>query len=129
MIEEVKSDGKLVALIVGTADIECGTHPVTDPRFSLQLLMMKRKAGHMFDKHTHEIMDRSTSILQEAIVVTKGALRITICSREGKDISVHDISSGKCLFLADGGYGIEVLEDAEFFEFKNGPHTEDKIVL
>ena len=91
--------------------------------------MMKRQAGHKFDKHTHEILDRSSRILQEAIVVTKGKLVITVCDRKGKDIGDYDVSAGQCLFLVDGGYGIEVIDDAEFFEFKNGPHTEDKILL
>lgn len=129
MINKIEHNNKVVALLIDHSNTEEGTHPITDPRGALQLLMMKRKAGHSFDKHTHEIMERSSSELQEAIIVTKGKLRINLCDREGKDITSVEVSSGQCIFFITGGFGIDVLEDAEFFEFKNGPHTEDKILL
>jgi len=130
MITEIKSKDKIIALLVDNRDIADGTHPVTDSSWSLQLLMMKRQAGHVFAKHTHKAMDRSATDLQEAIVVTSGKLLITVCDRSGADVGAYEVSLGQCLFLADGGYKIEVLEDgSSFFEFKNGPHADDKILL
>lgn len=129
MITEIKSGNKVVALLVDNSDIEYGTHPITDSKWSLQLLMMRRKTGHVFAKHTHSAIARSIPDLQEAIVVTDGKLLITVCERNGKDVGAYEVSSGQCLFLADGGYKIEVLEDAAFYEFKNGPHEDDKILL
>lgn len=129
MITEIKSKDKLIALLVGNVGIEDGTHPVTKSAWSLQLLMMRRKKGHIFAKHTHKILDRVTTNLQEAIVVNEGKLLITVCDRKGEDIGTYEVLSGQCLFLVDGGYKIEVLEDAAFYEFKNGPHEDDKILL
>ncbi|MDP2705016.1 MAG: hypothetical protein U1D31_01115 [Patescibacteria group bacterium] len=129
MITEIKSGNKIVALLVDNSDIQDGTHPITDSKWSLQLLMMRRKVGHVFAKHTHSAIDRSIPDLQEAIVVTEGKLLITVCEREGKDVGAYEVSAGQCLFLADGGYKIEVLKDAAFYEFKNGPHEDDKILL
>jgi hypothetical protein len=129
MIKKITSHNKTVALLVDNNDIEDGTHPVTDSAGSLQLLMMKRKKGHIFLKHTHKMMDRSTSELQEAIVVNKGKLLITVCDRKGTDIGEYEVTAGQCLFLINGGYKIEVIEDAQFYEFKNGPHHDDKILL
>lgn len=129
MITEIKSKDKLIALLVDNQDIKDGTHPVTNSPWSLQLLMMKRKAGHVFAKHTHKAINRSVPDLQEAIVVTSGKLLITVCDRSGKDIGAYEVSSHQCLFLVDGGYKVEVLEDASFYEFKNGPHEEDKVLL
>jgi hypothetical protein len=129
MITEIKFKNKIVALLVDNSDIEDGTHPITDSKWSLQLLMMRRKTGHVFAKHTHSAINRETPDLQEAIVVTAGKLLITVCDRGGEDIGAYEVSSGQCLFLADGGYKIEVLKDAAFYEFKNGPHEDDKILL
>jgi len=129
MITKISSNGKLVALLIGGSDVDDGTHPITDSAWSLQLLMMKRKKGHVFAKHTHKVIERATELLQEAIVVCKGKLLITVCNRAGEDIGPYEVSTGQCLFLVDGGYKVEVLEDTEFYEFKNGPHEDDKILL
>ena len=129
MITEIKLKNKAIALLVDNRDIEEGTHPVTDPKEPLQLLMMKRKAGHVFVKHTHKVINRFNSKLQKAIVVNNGKLFVTVCDRDGNDVEKCEVSSGQCFFLIDGGYKIEVLEDATFYEFKNGPHEDDKILL
>ncbi len=129
MITEIKLKDKLIALLVDNASIEDGTHPITKSAWSLQLLMMRRKKGHVFAKHTHEASERTVQDLQEAIVVNEGKLLITVCERTGEDVGAYEVKAGQCLFLVDGGYKIEVVEDAAFYEFKNGPHEDDKILL
>jgi hypothetical protein len=129
MITEIKKDKKIMALLVDNSDISDGTHPITDPNYSLQMIMMSRKKGHIFAKHTHEKINRSIPMLQEAVIVNKGKLLVTICERDGKDVGAYEVLAGQCLFLVDGGYKIEVLEDVLFYEFKNGPFREDKILL
>lgn len=130
MIKEIKLKNKLIALLVDNSNLkEDGTFPVTDSSFPLQMIMMKRANGHVFAKHTHERLERKINFLQEVIIVNKGKLLINVCSREGESIGSYEVSSGQCLFLIDGGYEIEVLEDALFYEFKNGPYIEDKILL
>jgi hypothetical protein len=129
MITKIFSKEILVALLVDAADINEGTHPITDSAWSLQMLMMKRKPGHVFQKHTHSLINRETKDLQEAVVVTQGKLLITVCDRNGNDVGAYEVSAGQSLFLVNGGYKLEVLEDVLFYEFKNGPHEEDKIPL
>lgn len=129
MIKEIKCNDKLIALLIDNADIEDGTHPITESAWPLQMLMMKRPKGHTFAKHTHVVMERSTPALQEVIVINKGKVLVTVCDREGNDVGDYEVSSGQCLFLVNGGYKIEVIEDAMFYEFKNGPHEDDKILL
>jgi|GEM_PF-900171 len=129
MIAEIKHGDEVIALHITTDDLTPGTHPVTDPKNSLQMLMMKRDAGHIFVKHTHELKERATSILQEAVVVTSGVLKVSVCTRSGEDVADVPVRAGECLYIVNGGFKIEVLETATFFEFKNGPHTDDKILL
>lgn len=129
MIQEIASEGKLIALLIDNGDIGNGTHPITNESWPLQMLMMKRSSGHIFAKHTHTVIDRTTTSLQEAVVVTKGLLRITVCKRDGTEIGVWDVSAGQCLFLVDGGYTLETVGETAFYEFKNGPYAEDKVLL
>lgn len=129
MIKEIRHKDELIALLVDNADIEDGTHPITESPAPLQALMMSRKKGHVFAKHTHAVIPRTTESLQEVIVITEGKVLVTVCLRDGQDIGAYEVSAGQFLFLVNGGYTIEVLEDARFYEFKNGPHLDDKVNL
>lgn len=129
MIRQISYNGALVALWISSSDIPEGTHPITDSSWPLQALMMSRKRGHVFAKHTHAKNQRSTGLLSETIVVTKGKVLVTVTTREGVEVEKCEVSSGECLLLVNGGYMIEVLDDAAFYEFKNGPHLDDKVLL
>ncbi len=129
MVTEIKKGEKLIALLIDNGDIADGTHPITPSAWPLQALMMKRPTGHVFAKHTHAVIERTTATLQEVIVITKGVVSVTVCDRSGEDVGVYTVSAGQCLFVVDGGYKIEVIKDAAFYEFKNGPHSDDKILL
>lgn len=131
MIKEIKLKEKLVGIIVDNSDMGDGTHPITPSEWPLQLIALKRNKGHIWAKHTHKAMERVNQTLQEAIVVNKGKVLVTVCDRTGVDIGDFEVSSGQCLFLVDGGYKIEAMEDTSFYEFKNGPHPglDDKVLL
>ena len=124
----ITKDGKIIAILFEAFEKE-GTHPQTDPGFPLQLLMMKYPKGKVFDAHTHEPKERKTDFLQEAIVVTKGKLKVKVLTRTGEFVSEVTVSQGQCIFSVDGGCEVEVLEDAELYEFKTGPFIEDKVML
>ncbi len=129
MIKELKVDGNVVALLLDHTDIDFGAFPISDPSSPLQLIMMKRAAGYSVAKHAHKQMDRLASIRQKAIVMISGSMRLTVCDNAGTDGDSSMLESGQCLYLVDGGYTIEMQKDCIFFEFKNGPHVEDKITL
>lgn len=129
MIKEIRHDGELIALFIDNADSIEGTHPITESAYPLQALMMSRNPGHVFAKHTHKASQRTTESLQEVIVLTQGKVRVTVCLRSGEEVGAYEVSAGQCLFLVNGGYAIEVLEEARFYEFKNGPHLDDKLPL
>lgn len=129
MIKKIELNNKLFALYVSHAGMEDGTLPITEHEYSLQMLMMKRAAGHVFVKHTHQPIKRETDDLKEVLVVTKGKIEVRLCDVDGSFVANVVLSEGECLYLVAGGFEIEVIEDAEFFEFKNGPFVEDKILL
>lgn len=129
MITKVKQGNKIYALIFDLSGIKEGTHPVTDPVWPLQLLLMKRKAGHVVKKHTHKKIRKITKQPQEALVVIKGALEAKIFDQKGKFIAKKKVSSGQCLLLVDGGHEVKFTKNSFVYAFKDGPHMDDKIAL
>lgn len=129
MITEIKTGDIVLALIIDISSIKEGTFPVTDSSWSLQLLLMRRKRGHVVVKHMHKKIQKISNQPQEAIVVVRGAIEASIFDRMGKIIAKRKISTGQCLLLVDGGHEIKILKNALIYAFKDGPYVEDKIFL
>jgi hypothetical protein len=127
MTREVRKGDELCALHITHEAV--GTTPVSDSSWPLQMLMIERKAGSVFPAHMHKYVARNTEKLQEALVVLSGCIRVTLYTREGAQVETLTVHKGECVFLIQGGWGIEVLEDARMYEFKNGPHYDDKVML
>src|SRR3989344_793341 len=108
MVTEIKSGKKIFALVFDLSAIKEGTFPVTDPAWPLQLLLMKRKKGHVVAKHTHKKIRKFSQQPQEAIVVIKGAIQASIFDNRGKIIAKKNISAGQCLLMADGAHEVKV---------------------
>jgi hypothetical protein len=128
MITEIKAGDNVIALHIDPKDTELGVHPLSKDDSSLQVLLMKRSKGYMVSKHGHRRVERKTSIRQKSIVVIRGIMHVTLCDDLGKECGQCEVSAGQCLYLLQGGYSIEMKEDCLFYEFKNGPHQEDKIL-
>jgi hypothetical protein len=129
MITKIKSGNKIFALLIDLSSIKEGTFPVTDPSWPLQLLLMKRKHGHVVVKHVHKKIRKVTKQPQEAIVVMKGAIEASIFDRKGKIIAKKNVLSGQCLLIVDGAHEIKIIKNALIYAFKDGPYIDDKIPL
>ena len=129
MTTKIRAGKKVFALIADLSSIAEGTFPVTHPSWSLQLLLMKRKRGHVVGKHMHKKISKVTRQPQEAIVVMKGAIEASIFDRKGTFIAKKKIVAGQCLLLLDGAHEITFLKDALIYAFKDGPYVDDKIPL
>ena len=129
MVTKIKSGNKIFALIIDLSSIKEGAFPITDPSWPLQLLLMKRKQGHVVAKHMHKKIRKISKQPQEAIVVIKGAIEASIFDRKGKIIAKKNISSGQCLLIVDGAHEVKIIKNALIYAFKDGPYVEDKISL
>ncbi|OGG51098.1 hypothetical protein A2763_02035 [Candidatus Kaiserbacteria bacterium RIFCSPHIGHO2_01_FULL_54_36] len=132
MITEIRGKNgskKLFALLLDVSDIGEGTYPVTAPSWPLQLLLMKRKSGHVVRKHMHKKLRKSSSGPMEAIVVVRGEIQANIYDRKGAPVSELSVSAGQCLLIIDGAHEVRVRKDALMYAFKDGPYKEDKIIL
>lgn len=129
MIQEIASKGKVFAFIAAASDIADGIHPLTDPTLPLQVLMRKHGKGHRVEKHAHKEVARTSTRLNEGLVVIEGELRAQIFDDDGDDIGIYTVTAGQCLLMIAGGHEIEMTADTIVFEFKNGPYYDDKILL
>ena len=131
MTTEIRQKGskKLFAILLDLSDIQEGTFPATDPRWSLQLLLMNRKRGHVVKKHMHRLVSKTTKQPQEAFVVVKGAVEARIFDRKGILVAKKTVSAGQCLLIIDGAHEVEMKKDTLAYAFKDGPHVDDKIFL
>ncbi len=129
MVTKIKSGNKIFALVISLSSIKEGTFPVTDPSWPLQLLLMKRKQGHVVTKHTHKKIRKISQQPQEALVVIKGSVEASIFDEKGVFIAKKHVSAGQCVFFIDGGHEVEMTKNALIYAFKDGPHMDDKIFL
>ena len=129
MVTKIKSGNKIFALVLDLSSIKEGTFPITDPSWSLQLLLMKRKQGHVVVKHVHKKIRKVSRQPQEALVVVRGTIEASIFDRKGKIIAKKNVSAGQCLLIVDGAHEIKIKKDALIYAFKDGPYIDDKIFL
>jgi len=124
MIEEISDNATLVALIVYNNYKQDGIKFLSPPAFSLQLGYMHRPKGYKIIPHIHNPVQRNTIGTQEVLFIKSGLIRIDLFSFEQKHLCSRELSEGDFVLLAGAGHGIEVLQDADIVEVKNGPFVE-----
>jgi len=128
-IRQKGGSGKLFALLLDLKGLKEGSFGVTDPRWSLQILLMNRKKGHVVKKHMHKKILKSTKQPQEAIVVVKGEVLVNIFDRKGVLLAKQAVRAGQCLLIVDGAHEVVFRKNAIVYGFKDGPYIEDKLAL
>jgi tellurite resistance-related uncharacterized protein len=129
MTTEITSSGETFAILVDLESLQEGSFPATDPTWTIQLLLMNRRKGHVVAKHTHKKLLKTTQQPQEAIVVMKGAIEASIFDEKGDLIEKKDVTAGQCLIILKGWHEVRITEDALIYAFKDGPYMDDKIAL
>lgn len=110
--------------------LQKGSVPITDPKESVQVVGLKHPKGAYLKAHAHKPRRRVTPCLQEGLIVRKGKIKIDLYTPESLEkFKSITLKAGEMFLLLNGGYGIHILEDAEMFEFKNGPFLEDKVLI
>lgn len=123
----IKQDERVIA-VVFDGQFDEGTKPLTDEQWPLQVISLNHPAGKVLASHYHRPTQRTTESLMEMLVVLTGRALVTIYDRQ-TPLEKIELSAGQSVMLVDGGIGIEIIEDAQMLEFKNGPFVEDKVVL
>ena len=126
MIENILHNGQLLAIIIRSTHNEPGITFFTPENFSQQLAFMKHPPGMGISPHVHNPVQREVIATQEVLFMRKGKIRIDIYDGQRNYLESRILGDGDVILLAAGGHGIEVLEDAEIVEVKQGPYTGDR---
>lgn len=124
MIEKIIHDDIVIALIIYENYQQDGIQFLSPNEYSLQLGYMTRPKGYQVVPHTHNPVERHSIGTQEVLFIKNGKIRIDFYSFEHIFLESRKLSAGDIILLAGAGHGIEVLEDAEIIEVKNGPFIE-----
>lgn len=122
----VKTEDKIIAIIIKNQFSKAGIHFFTPDDFSQQLAFMKHPGGKVIDPHVHNLVKREVHMTQEVLLIRKGRLRVDFYDDSQLYIESHILEAGDVILLADGGHGFEVLEEVEMIEVKQGPYAGDK---
>ena len=114
------------------SDIEnpkLGCNFFSEEKWLIQGGLMSYPTNYKIQAHFHKPEKRVTIGTQEVIFMIDGILRCDFFDASNEKVTECILNKGDICFLLDGTHGFEVLEDATFLEFKNGPylHVNDKI--
>lgn len=123
MIEKILYNSETLALIVRSGFEKNGIEFFTPSSFSQQLGYMKRPKGYVVTPHVHKPVSREIFYTKEVLFIKKGKLRFDFYDKEQKYLESKILKKGDIILLAFGGHGIEVLEEAEMIEVKQGPYA------
>lgn len=121
MIEKIVHNNIVIALILYKEYKQEGISFLSPNEYSLQLGYMTRPKGYQISPHIHNPVKRNTIGTQEVLFIKSGEIRIDFYSFEQSFLESRKLSAGDIILLAGAGHGIEVLQEAEIIEVKNGP--------
>jgi len=125
MIETIKHNDQLFAIIISSRFSEPGIHFFTENQLSQQLAYMKHPAGKLIDPHVHNPVPREVHYTQEVLFIKSGKVKVDFYSDEQEYIESRILETGDTILLATGGHGFEMLEESEMIEVKQGPYAGD----
>ena len=114
--------GKLLAIIVSPIQWKEGLDFITTDEEFIQVGTWNYDKGKVLDRHFHNIVNRSSNLTQECVVVMSGSMLVDIYDDEQTLLGSKRLAAGDFAVFLAGGHGYEILEDGtRIIETKNGP--------
>ena len=126
MIEEIRHQNKLLALIISHRFSEPGVHFFTPDDLSQQLAYMRHPAGKIIQPHVHNPVAREVKYTQEVLFIKRGRLKVDFFDYNQLFLESRILEAGDTILLVTGGHGFEVLDEVEMIEVKQGPYVGDR---
>ena len=126
MIQEIKHNNQLLAIIISNKYAEPGIHFFTPDDFSQQVAFMKHPVGKIIQPHVHNSVQREVHFTKETLFIRKGKIRVDFYTNEQDYIESCILETGDVILLSEGGHGFEILEETEMIEVKQGPYCGDQ---
>ena len=126
-IYSIKEPGKLLHILFSSKDMPSHGDSLkrvefTPPETNLQAMACSAPKGHIVKPHHHNTVERITNITHESVLVTSGVIELTIYDIDNALLKTCILHAGDCAMIVEGGHRLKVLEEATFFELKNGPY-------
>lgn len=130
-IERISFNNLNYALIVRRGFTAAETTFFSESDQTMQLGLIKHKAGYIETPHIHQQIEIKADIHQ-MLYITKGKLAVDFFDNNGRKISDVMLNEGDTILLMSGGHAIRVIEDVECLTVKQGPYIgieKDKVNL
>ena len=132
MIENIKWEGKVIALILRRDYDVDGVNFITSKDEPIQLGVLKHQCGTRIKPHVHRNQPRTITEVQEVLHIEYGRVEAEFYESNGKKVGNTILHSGDTIQFLCGGHGFNILEDSKIIEVKQGPYygvEEDKQLL
>ena len=123
MIEHIVHQSKLFAIVIRAQYQKDGIEFFTPHNFSQQIAYMKRSKGYSIEPHIHNIVRREVQFTQEVLFIKNGKVRVDFFDDNQTFLESRILEQGDVILLAHGGHGLEMLEESEIIEVKQGPYA------
>ena len=125
MFEQITDNGVIIAIIITSKFTKEGIEFFTPNDFSQQLGYMNRSKGYKIEAHSHKRVQHAVLQTHEVLYVKSGKVKIELYNDKHIFIEDRTLSAGDVILLASGGHSIEMMEDSELIEIKQGPYSND----
>lgn len=121
MVEEIKHNGELLAIIVRDDFSTPGITFFTANELSQQLAYMQHPEGKIIEPHIHKPVRREVLYTQEVLFIKEGKLKVDFYDDDQTYLESKYLLKGDVILLIKGGHGFEVMENLKMIEVKQGP--------
>lgn len=133
MIEKIEDNGEVLALIVRSTYNESGLTFLTERSNSFQVGFHNVEKGKRYRAHISRPFKKLEDFNPSKIYyVKKGKAGADIYNKDAQKVHYVTLEAGDLILFISGGHGLDVLENAEIIEIKQGPYRgneEDKTFL
>ena len=133
MIQSIRSpsSGETLAIIVtGVTDLQrVSADFFTTPDQPLQVGKLSRPKGHIVPMHSHTPVKREVTGTSEVLYILSGAVHFSLLDEEGTPLTPFRVRNDTLVILLRGSHRLEMTEDTELIEVKQGPYlgAKDKV--
>ena len=118
--------GEVLAFIIRASYRASGLEFLTPDTFGQQIGYMTRPKGEIIQAHVHEEITRTIVGTQEVLIFRSGLVRLDLYERDHTYFGSTVMRPCDVVLLNKGGHSLEILEEAEIIEIKQGPFAEGK---
>ena len=123
MVEKIIKKEKIYAIIIRSNYSNDGIEFFTPNDYSQQLAYMNREEGYVIPPHLHNSVQRQVHFTHEVLYIKSGKVRVDFYDDNKNYLESKILNSGDVILLAYGGHGLQMIEESEIIEIKQGPYV------